>query len=227
MFGSARFRPRGEPLGVSVDIVSQMVGSPVTSPVLLDEGPAMWLRLMPATDPGRTWLVLELKEPAMKLATLPLIPSGGDVGFLRSNDGCGYYRTTGGGQDAYKTSYGVAYVFTTGEVWIINAFIGRSGFFFELNESGYNKSIEGSASLLESLGINGPYRWVVGIEGIKDNQLRIPNRYDRVWGPCMTDMVKREGLYRKGDDLAKLLDPFFDEVYDQCGLERRVLSRPE
>jgi hypothetical protein len=181
---------------------------------------------MPVTDPGRTWLVLELKEPAMKLATLPLAPSGGDVGFLRSNDGCGYYRTTGGGQDAYKTTYGVAYVFTTGEVWTINALIGRSGLFFELNESGYTKSIEGAASFLESLGINGPYRWVVGIEGIRNNHLRIPTRYDRVWGPCMTDMVKHEGLYQKGDDLVRLLDPFFDEVYDQCGLERRVLSRP-
>jgi hypothetical protein len=222
MLGNARFRARREPLGVSVDIVSQMVGSPVTNPVVLVDGAAEWLRLMPVTDPGRTWLVQELKERAMKLSILPLIPSGGDVGFVRSNDGCGYYRTTGG-----ETAYAVSYVFTTGEVWIINALVGRAGLYFELNENGYSKSIEGCASFLESLGIKEPYRWMVGIEGIKDDQLRIPNRYDRVWGPCLTDMVKREGLYRTGDDTAKLLDPFFNEVFDQCGLERRLLSQPK
>jgi hypothetical protein len=41
----------------------------------------------------------------------------------------------------------------------------------------------------------------------------------------MADMIKREGLYRKGDDIAELLRPFFDEVFDQCGVQRVPLKR--
>jgi hypothetical protein len=110
-------------------------------------------------------------------------------------------------------------------VWIINAWFSQIGPFFELNENGYIKSVEGCASFLENLGIKEPYRWIVGIEGIKDQPLKVPNRYDRTWGPCMADMIKREGLYRKGDDIAELLRPFFDEVFDQCGVQRVPLKR--
>lgn len=47
MFGKARFRSRGEQLGVSTDVLSQMMGSPVAKPIHLTDGAAMWLRLMP------------------------------------------------------------------------------------------------------------------------------------------------------------------------------------
>jgi hypothetical protein len=219
MFGSARFRARKEPLGVSTDTLSQMLGSPVAKPVYLLEGTAMWVRLMPTTDPGRTWLVQDLKERALKLAIVPLIPSGGDIGSLRSQDGCGYYRITGG-----ETTHAISYVFTTGEVWIINAWLAQTAPFFELNENGFIKSVEACAVFLGSLGIREPYRWIVGIEGIKNHQLRIPNRSDRSWGPCMADKAECEGLYKKGDNVAELLRPFFEEVFDQCGLQRRPLS---
>jgi hypothetical protein len=53
MFGKARFRPRGEQLGVSTDVLSQMMGSPVAKPVYLSDGAAMWLRLMPVPDTER------------------------------------------------------------------------------------------------------------------------------------------------------------------------------
>jgi|HubBroStandDraft_5_1064220.scaffolds.fasta_scaffold13309_5 hypothetical protein len=220
MFGTARFRARGEPLGVSTNITSEMLGSPVTQPVNLDDGAAMWLRVTPVADPARTWLIQDLRRRAMKLAVLPLIPSGGDIGFVRSGDGCGYYRVTGD-----QTTPAASFVFNTGEVWIINAWLARTGLYFELDENGFVKTIEQCASFLENLGIEGPYRWIVGLEGIKDRQLRIPNRYDRVWGPCMSDMIKLEGLYEKGSDIAELLRPFFDDVFDQCGVERRPLRR--
>ena len=186
----------------------------------------MWVRLMPTTDPGRTWLVQDLRERALKLAVVPLIPSGGDVGFLRSQDGCGYYRITGGEATLTggKTTHAISYVFSTGEVWIINAWLAQTGPFFELNENGYIKTVEACATFLENLGVQAPYRWIVGIEGVKDRQLRIPNRYDRAWGPCMADRAEHEGLYKKGDDIAELLRAFFEGVFDQCGLQRRPLS---
>jgi hypothetical protein len=219
MFGNARFRARKEALGVGTDPEAEILGLPATKPVFLSEGAAMWLRLMPAI-PGRTWLVQELREPAMLLATLPLIPSGGEIGFVRSGDGGGYYRKTGS-----ETTPAVSFVFTTGEVWIINAWLAQTGPNFELNENGFIQTIERCAAFLGDLGVPEPYRWVVGIEGIKDRQLRIPNRRDRVWGPCMTDMMKLEGTYRKGDNTAELLRPFFDNVFDQCGVQRLPLQR--
>jgi hypothetical protein len=219
MFGAARFRPRKEPLGVSTDPLGEMLGSPAAKPVFLSEGAAIWVRLMPTTE-SRTWMVQELREPAMRLATLPLIPSAGEIGFVRSGDGCGYYRITGN-----ETTPAVSFVFTTGEVWIINAWLAQTGPHFELNESGFIQTVERCAAFLENLGVQQPYGWVVGIEGIKDRQLRIPNRYDRVWGPCMIDMMKLEGSYRKGDNTADLLRPFFENVFDQCGVQRSPLQR--
>src|SRR5437588_10026908 len=118
---------------------------------------------MPVADPGRSWLIQNLKDQAMRLATLPLIPSGGNIGFLRSGDGCGYYRVTGG-----QTTPAVSYVFNTGEVWIINAWLAHTGPHFELNENGFIRSI--APSSLGILGIQGPYRWFAGIEGAKDRQ---------------------------------------------------------
>ncbi len=220
MFGKARFRSRGEQLGVSTDVPSQMMGSPVANPIHLTDGAAMWLRLMPVADPGRSWLIQDLKDRAMRLATLPLIPSGGEIGFLRSGDGCGYYRVTGG-----QTTPAVSYVFNTGEVWIINAWLAQTGPYFELNENGFIQSIESCAEFLGNLGIQGPYRWVVGLECVKDRQLHIPNRHDRTWGPCMTDMIELEGTYQKGDNTAELLRPFFENVFDQCGVQRSPLRR--
>ena len=67
-------------------------------------------------------------------------------------------------------------------------------------------------------------RRVVGVEGVKDRQLDIPNRYDRTCGPCMTDMMQLEGTYQKGDNTAELLRPFFENVVDQCGVQRSPLQ---
>jgi hypothetical protein len=219
LFGIARFRSRGQPLGISTDVLSEMLGSPKSKPIHLDEGAAKWIRLMPVVDPGRTWLVQDLKDKAMQLVTLPLIPSGGEIGFVRSGDGCGYYRITG-----TEGTPAVSYVFNTGEVWIINAWLARTEPYFELNEKGYIQTIEGSAAFLKSLGIEEPYHWIAGIEGVKDHQLRIPNRNDRSWGPCMTNLIRFDGTFRKGDNTAELLRPFFDNVFDQCGVQRRPLQ---
>ena len=87
------------------------------------------------------------------------------------------------------------------------------------------RSIESCAEFLGNLGIQEPYRWVAGIEGAKDRQLHIPNRYDRTWGPCMTDSMQLEGTYQKGDNTAELLRPFFENVFDQCGVQRAPLQR--
>jgi hypothetical protein len=95
-----------------------MMGSPVAKPIHLTDGAAIWLRLMPVADPGRSWLVQDLKEQALRLASVPLIPSAeGTYGFVRDGDGCGYFRI----YDEKLPSPAVSYIFDTGEIWVINA----------------------------------------------------------------------------------------------------------
>src|ERR1700683_2292579 len=60
--GKARFRSPGEPIGYIRDTFAQLVGEPTAIPVQLEKGPAIWLRVMPRDDPGRTWLSQEIKD---------------------------------------------------------------------------------------------------------------------------------------------------------------------
>jgi hypothetical protein len=221
MNGRARFRSPKERIGVYIDPVSEIVGTREAKPVFLSETAAMWLRLMPVVDPGRKWLPQQLKEQAARLATLPLIPSSGDIHFVRESDGCGYFRVYDEGLPAPAVSF----IFETGEIWVINAWPSAMSPYINLNEQGFVSSLTQCASFLETMGIPGPYRWIVGIEGFKDRHLYIPNRPERIGVPCLTDLVEEQGQYQKGDDAAELLRPFFERVFDQCGVQRRPLPR--
>lgn len=210
----ARFRPLGEPLGVGDPVVAQVLGLPADKGIYLSMGPAMWLRLMPTSDPGRKWLIRDLQEAALALAPLPLImPSTGSFGFVRGEDGGGYYPSTGG-----KETPAVAYVFVTGEVWLINTWPLRSGQ-IPLEEERFTKSLGDCATFLGRLGAPGPYSWIVGIEGVRGFSLAVPG-INRTWGPCTAEVIEEEGIYDKGDDVAELLRPFFEKVFDQCGVRR-------
>ncbi|MFI5089768.1 MAG: hypothetical protein ACHP7P_06895 [Terriglobales bacterium] len=211
----ARFRPPGQPLGVGDPVAAELLGLSAKEGIYLSEGPAMWLRLMPTSDPGKAWLIRDLQEKALALAPLPLMsPSTGSFGFVRGQDGGGYYPGTGGN----KTP-AVAYVFVTGEVWLINTWPLRSGL-IPLEEERFTKSLEDCATFLDRLGAPRPYSWIVGIEGVQNYSLSIPSRSDRTFGPCLTDVVEKEGTYKKDDNAAELLRPFFEKIFDQCGTRR-------
>jgi hypothetical protein len=211
--GKARFRAAREPMGVVRDSMLRRTGAADASPVYLADGAAMWLRLIPGSDPGRRWRNLELKQPAMNLVSLPMMQNAGNgIGFLEAEDGCGYWATF---QDSQ--TYAVAYVFNTGEVWITNSAMSRVAEFFELDEEGFARTLEGCATFLRLLGCNQPYQWVVGFEGIKARQLVVRNRS---LGACVLNVVEHEGTLAEGDKAADKLRPFFELVYDRCGRPR-------
>jgi hypothetical protein len=218
--GNSRFRKPDEPLGVHLDPQSEAIGVPVSRKVCLTDGPASWLRLMPGADTGRPpWLITDLKQKGLPLAILPLLPSGGEIEFVRGTDGCGFYRNLG-----REKTPAVAYIFTTGEVWLVSVWLTVTTGHFLLDESAFVKTLEGCASFLESLGISSPYRWIVGMEGMEGFALHLPNRYDRSWGPCVTNLIEEQGTYQTGDKAADLLRPFFERVFDQCGVQRVPLG---
>jgi len=72
---------------------------------------------------------------------------------------------------------------------------------------------------LEELGISPPYRWIVGMEDLKNRNL-----YLRGWSPsaqllCLRDVLVADGLYSPDEQPKKSLMPFFKELFDACGAE--------
>ncbi len=206
--GRARFRAPGKPLGVTRDQITQE-----ESAVSLAGGPAMWLRVTPLYDPGRTWLNEDIRTQATPLSTVPLVQIRANIGFLRSDDGCGYYR----GYDVEANS--VAYVFNSGELWIINASTVRSGSYIQFDESSFTATLDYCALFLEGLGCARPYQWIAGIEGIRGRHVVFENGR-RAFGPCVADVIEEEGIYAKDAKAANLLPPFFEKVFDKCGARR-------
>ena len=87
--GPARFRAPGEPIGIRDDLLAGIDNS-----VSLSAGPALWLRLMPASDPGKMWTPYELAmERGRGLGLRPFqwgTPTGhGGLYTLRAEDGVG------------------------------------------------------------------------------------------------------------------------------------------
>jgi hypothetical protein len=216
MDGKARFRRRNVPIGFVRDVMGQLLGTPQAHPIYLADGPAIWLRLMPAYAPDRTWLNQELKGPSLPLVLLPLMHHTRNIGFLEDDDGCGHYWLS-----ENRHTISVSYVFNTGELWIINACLSRVKDFMELDENAFTRTLEGAAAFLVQLGCEMPFRWAVGMEGVKGRKLVIANRHPSPpAGPCFADLIEDEGIYEEGSDAAKLLRPFFEKVFDKCGIRR-------
>ncbi len=221
--GKARFRPRGEPLGMYLDPFPLRGGG--TNDVFLSNGPAMWLRLMPIIDPGKKWTADELKECAIRGGTMNLSPFYGDAGFLREEDGFGVYAFKG--DDSSETN-SVAFVFETGEIWSIDttllSFDGEDRLFFEEIAKRYTTCLEKYGHFLQLLDIVGPYRWIAGLEGVKKRHLVIPAPPKHMSigpGPvCRADVITEEGTYDTKEPPASSLRPFFDLIFRKCGTSR-------
>lgn len=212
--GRARFRGPGEAIGVSRSSEATLKGDGATT-VRLADGPAIWLRLAPISSPGRTWKIADLETASNLLALVPLCEYGQYLGLVRGNDGVGIHSALKG-----EPSPTLVYAFTTGEVWAINAWVlERAQGRIVLEEDRFSKSLETLAFFLKSLGMVGPYRWIAGMEELEGRYLDSGARF-RAYGPCMKNVIEKDGTYLPGDDAALSLRPFFDEIFDQCGTER-------
>jgi hypothetical protein len=205
-----------QPLGSVRDTVAQMVGTPRKVDIYLFEGAATWLRVMPLYDPRRTLLKQDIKKQLPGVATLQFLQSTGEIGFLESEDGGGYYSVSGN-----NNTHSVCYVFKTGEVWAINTSLAMLGQQMELEESCFTKMLDECVSFLDRLGFAKPYQWIVGMEGIYGLNLIIPNnRLGKLAGPCVTNVIEDQGIYDGKKPATELLRPFFENIFDQCGIKR-------
>jgi hypothetical protein len=221
--GPARFRNANEELGYAD-------GSRLRYKTFLRPGPAMWLRIMPCSPPGRTWTPRELKEVAVAGGILHLLPLVNNSGpsFLRAEDGWGTFDGSGpiDEQQKRREAPDIVFAFQTGEIWSIDTtLLARDSNWIPFIEGTFNARFSGYADFINSLGIPPPYHWIAGITGVKGRQLAVPSQAGFMdIGPdsplCLSDIVEVQGLHQAGQAPADALSPFYTAIFEKCGIER-------
>lgn len=222
VFGRARFRAKGESIGFSNDPVQRMVGKK-DFPVTLNDGPAIWLRVMPQRPIIQPVKISEIQRLVGQLTLMPLYKGYTNSYSVRGTDGAGILPLL----DSQSTPT-LVFIFTDAEIWAIDTFaLQVSPNLIAISESDFATSLQHCAAFLsERFSIPGPYHWIAGLEGIQGRSLPVPNdRLGRTRGPCASNLIEREGSFGLDDDPFEVLEPLFDALYEQCGVPRNPQSR--
>ena len=225
--GPARFRGPNESIGFQDDSFGED-----SKEIFLTPGSAMWLRIMPATNPQKEWPTRELKKIAMQKSSLlmPLIHPSGGYSYLRASDGEGMYRAKGNNNSNTNalTVDSVTFAFKTGEVWSIETSLlnyAKDRIYMTDTEKVFVDGIGLYSQFLKELGVNPPYLWKAGLVGVKGRQLGYAPPPGKQWirdkGPvCATDIIEAEGKIDPEQSATTALLPFFKKIFDECGIER-------
>lgn len=220
--GPSRFRIKGEPLGICE------LRSSGTKPheIQLRDGPSTWFRLMPQFGPEQNFKLYDLRNAigSSSQTIMPLYPRYEGLGHVRAEDGFGFYVSN---PNRPHETWSTSFAFTTGEVWAVDAFPSKESSAFFLNEEVFGIALRTYAAFLQDLGLEPPYKWIAGIDGIKGKVLEISMwrggmGAHRLGGSCVADSVCETGTYALGGDPKESLRPFFEAIYDQFGLKRYV-----
>jgi hypothetical protein len=221
--GSARFRAPDQPLGLFWNIL-QSTGSPDYE-VFLAKGPAMWLRIMPRDGTSREWSHDELlkcgRGPELLLQPLSWM----NLQYLRAEDGIGAYSTNENLRHETETD-SVTFAFSTGEIWCVDTGViqisGQKHLCFLDIARTLVKRFCGYARFLQGLGIEPPYKWIAGLEGVKGWRLEVPPPPNVVSASsgetCLSVVVFADGTYNPGEPAAMTLRPFFSQLFRKCGM---------
>jgi hypothetical protein len=217
--GRARFRAAGEPLGVSWDRLPRSK----TVNIHLQSGPSMWLRVMPLNECSALWSQHELRQHAERgdMVLQPFIAN--DPRYMRARDGFGVY-TMGGSAPGETGS--VAFAFENGEMWAIDTLLLATDpdklYFGEIAEL-LTARLEGFGTFLQRLGIEPPYRWVCGLEGVDRRTVAIPrpqNHVNILSDPLfLGDEIVIDGTYDLAQPATEPLHEFFALICRRCGVK--------
>jgi hypothetical protein len=119
------------------------------------------------------------------------------------------------------------YVFTDDEIWTINTLpLSLRPDLMLLDEAQFVRSLEQCVAFLNGqLGAAGPYRCVAGVEDVLDRYLWEDN-FRRKSGQCSVGTIEVEEFFKLGDNAQDVLSPFFEEVFDKCGMRRPLGINP-
>lgn len=196
--------------------------------IMLAPGPRMWLRVMPAAQQGRAWKPAQLRQASVQAqGHLRLLWDGySGMSYLTAHDGFGVFTRNPGENVALSTTF----VFRSGEIWAVDA-----RYLEHLTTNGVNviPDVEGEyarslvlfQSVLERLEITPSFHWIAGMTGIKSRGMEVPIQPGRAAPPgprgkCMLDTVTMEGECSPADNAVQSLRPFFERLYESCGLTR-------
>ncbi len=223
--GPGRFRAPGEPIAKHWNDLP--VPNAPRQDVLLRHGPALWLRLLPVADPGRTWPTYTLKERAIGGGRFDLAPFvWHNVFSLRADDGFGLCSLVV--PDETETP-SVAFAFETGEVWSVDTTLlalDSAALFVGEIEKVYQERLLGYGQFLTRLGLTPPYHWISGASGVKGRHLKIPVQPRRMTMPtftgpeCLSENIILEGTYDGKQTPGDALAPFFNAIFDKSGVRR-------
>jgi hypothetical protein len=218
--GQARFRAAGAELGLLDDSLQAFLGNGSAATVTLGDGPAVWLRMMPEFSQEKTWPVKTLKSHATHQGRM-LLPLGWSSfqgnNYVRAEDGFGF-ASSWPAEPSFTPA--TAFAFITGELWSINAFALSRGPQIPYVELLFAECFQNFLSFLKTgLQIRPPYRWIAGLEGVKGFALAVPYAHNAL-GRCVSEIIQAEGTYSDGDEIYRTLVPFFELIYDRCGLDR-------
>jgi hypothetical protein len=219
--GIARFRNPVEPLGALHDPLIQLRGD---APVMvhLKPGPAMWLRVMPQHALSDSLFSTDIERALKQGGAVPCPLNWHDapqLQSLRGPDGFGICAGTTG-----NTTSAVIFCFATGEVWTIDTayLASEPQNQVHLSEESFARALMGCAGILRRLGITGPFRWLAGLEGVKNRQLTpVGHAFTVPPPPFLVDMVTREGVFAGSPaDPKAALEPFFQAAFDLAHVRR-------
>ncbi len=219
--GSARFRTSDQPLGVFWNIMPFAQGADYE--VFLASGPAMWLRLIPCESASKEWGHDELlkcgRGPGVTLQ--PLFWS--NLQYLRAEDGVGAYATINNLNRETETS-SVAFAFNTGEIWCVDTSVlqitGQRNLYFLDIARALIRKLRGYGEFLQCLGIQPPFNWIAGLEGVKGWRLNSPSPQNYITTSrgetCLSDVIVASGTYDLNQSAATSLRPFFSQIFKKC-----------
>jgi hypothetical protein len=219
-----RFRTGEQPLGVFWSAIPAYIKKPPVSEIRLTAGPAMWLRLIPAKQSQTDLsLPMQVKERIISDGKLWLSPlNWGDIGFVRADDGFGVYARFRE-EDAETNS--VAFVFETGEIWAIDTgmlSIASQFVYFGDVQNAMCGVLPHYTRFLHDLGIEPPFRWIAGLDGIKGRQLDVQppgEGISRLGEAFLKNRIVGHGSYDGAQEPHAALGPFFREVFKRSSME--------
>ncbi|MGO9316244.1 MAG: hypothetical protein ACLPXT_15990 [Terracidiphilus sp.] len=221
--GNARFRAADEPIGYFWNTLP-FAQSPDYE-IFLAKGPAIWLRLIPQDAVSHEWSNDELMNCGRRQGTFLLPLSWGNMQYLRAEDGMGAFATADPMNLSLATD-SIAFAFNTGELWSIDtsvlgmAAVKRHLYFLDIART-LIPMLREYGQFLCSLGIQPPFKWIAGLEGIKGWRLQVPPPPHHIstsaGDTCFKDVVEASGTYDPAQPPAISLLPFFARLFQRCG----------
>jgi hypothetical protein len=201
--------------------------------VLWHNAPQLFLRLIP-TSQSVEWTPFKLLDLIQRLD--PKIgPLGGSTGTdwdINRHGAVVFGAVSAKDSIARK----ITQIFLNGEIWGIDgaaltSFDGRSGPEIPIPQDFERRFEFGLQQYLafatQELEVRFPIKFIAGMTGIEGRQIVLPPappgkyRIRSIVGHCVTDEIVHTGqIARSGIAIAEVLRPFFEKVWENCGIPR-------